>query len=70
MLGLSSAFDENEIQRILDIIEEYINKNKDATAPFMGRVPEKVAPDYRQHVAAEMYMELIRERLCNRYYRS
>ena len=36
----------------------------------MGRVPEKIAPDYRQHISAEMYLELVKERLLNKYYRS
>lgn len=47
MKGLSCGFDENEIQKIMEIITEYTNKNKDLTLPFMVRVTDKIAPDYR-----------------------
>lgn len=36
----------------------------------MERVPEKIAPDYRLHVAAEMYIGLVMDRLKNCYYRT
>lgn len=47
MKGLASAFDDNELQKIMEIITEYTNKNKDLTLPFMARVTDKIAPDYR-----------------------
>lgn len=69
-IGLISAFDDLEIQRIIDIINSYIEKKQELTKPFIDRVPEQVASDYRLHVSAEMYLSLIMERLINRYYRT
>jgi len=42
-----SGFEDDEIQRIISIIQEYIERKKEQTAPFIDRVPEKIAPDYR-----------------------
>ena len=35
----------------------------------MDRVKEKEAPDYRCHIPAEMFLNLILSRLANYYYR-
>jgi len=37
--------------------------------PFMERVTEQIAKDYRQIIAAEMFIRLIKERILNDYYR-
>ncbi|CDW76602.1 UNKNOWN [Stylonychia lemnae] len=68
--GLVSSFNDEEIQSIISIISEYVERKKEQTLPFMERVPEKIAPDYRQHVSAEMYISLVLERLLNKYYRT
>lgn len=38
--------------------------------PFLTRVTDKIAPDYKCHVQSEMYVNLIKERINNDYYRS
>lgn len=38
--------------------------------PFLNRVSEAVAKDYRYIIAGEMYLSLIQKRLLNGYYRS
>ena len=47
-----------------------MNKKKDNVTPFKTRVEEKIAKDYRCHVPAEMYLDLIVLRLANNFYRS
>lgn len=70
LIGLVSAFDDSEIQRIVGLINDYFERKKEQTAPFIERVLEKIAPDYRQHVVAEMYIGLVLERLLNKFYRT
>ena len=43
----------------INVIQDVIEKKADIADPFMNRVPENIAKDYRQHVAAEMYIKLI-----------
>jgi len=69
-IGITSAFDDNEIQRVIGIIQDYCERKKEQTVPFMERVSDKIAPDYRQHVPAEMYIALVLERLINKFYRT
>jgi hypothetical protein len=45
-------------------------RKSDICAPFMERVTEKLARDYKDHIAGEMYLTLISERVVNNYYRS
>ena len=45
-------------------------RKSDICAPFMERVTEKLARDYKDHIAGEMYLTLISERVANNYYRS
>jgi hypothetical protein len=55
---------------IMDALQDYINKNGELCEPFMERVTEKLADDYRDHIPGEMFLILISNRVVNRYYRS
>ena len=63
------AFEENECIRLQNVILEIMDKKKDQTEPFKTRVLEKIAPDYRSHIKAEMFFDLILARLAKNYYR-
>ena len=47
-----------------------MEKKKEFLECFMDRVPVEVAPDYRSIIPAEMYFNLIKDRISNCYYRS
>ena len=49
--------------RAIESIQEYTSKKKDIVAPFMERVPEAMARDYRDHITAEMWINLVESRL-------
>lgn len=48
----------------------FIAKKIDLCQEFLDRVPESVAHDYRSYVPTEMWLNLVLERLQNKYYRS
>ena len=64
------AFDGNEKEKIVTIISDFCESKKDKISPFMHRVTDQIASDYRYHVSAEMYISLINERVLNDYYRT
>ena len=53
------AFSPMQKQQIFDIIQNYCKQKADITFPFMKRVTKEIAPDYLQHIQAEMYLNLI-----------
>lgn len=54
----------------MNALQDYITKKGEHCGPFMERVTEKVARDYRDHIPGEMFLTLISERVVNNYYRS
>jgi hypothetical protein len=64
------AFDAIERERIVNVIHNFNNNKQDKIIPFLDRVSESIAPDYRCHVPTESYLTLILHRLENNYYRS
>jgi hypothetical protein len=51
-------------------LELFIQKKSEICFLFLERVSEQLAPDYKSFVSAEMWLQLILERLRTRYYRS
>jgi len=47
-----------------------MSKKAELAEPFKERVPTDIAEDYRCHISAEMYLNLILSRLENDYYRT
>lgn len=47
-----------------------MEKKREYLECFIDRVPVEVAPDYRSIIPAEMYFNLIKDRISNGYYRS
>jgi len=62
--------DENTRAIIINTLQDFIARKSDICTPFMSRVTEKVARDYRDHIPGEMFLTLISERLTYNYYRS
>jgi len=62
--------DESTRAIIINTLQDFMVRKSDICAPFMARVTEKVARDYRDHIPGEMFLTLISERLTNNYYRS
>lgn len=67
---LPKAFDEMEINRLVDAIRLFVQKNSEMQNFFKERVTEQIADDYRSYVAGEMWLDLITDRLKKSYYRS
>ena len=67
---LPKAFDEMEINRLIDAIRLFVQKNSEMQNFFKERVTESIADDYRSYVAGEMWLDLITDRLKKSYYRS
>jgi len=67
---LPSAFEEMENQRLIDVAQIFIQKKTDICADFLMRVEEVIANDYKSWVPNEMWLNLILDRLTNKYYRS
>lgn len=63
------AFEDQENKRVIDGLELFILKKSDQCFFFKDRVSNEVA-DYRSFVSAEMWLQLILDRLKSRYYRS
>lgn len=47
------------VQAAINAMQESIEKRHDIALPFMERVPDAVAKDYRQHIPGEMWLQLI-----------
>lgn len=66
----NTSLDPKKQEIAINAIYDIIERKKEFAAPFIDRVPEIIAKDYRQVVAAEMFFSLIQSRLANSYYRS
>jgi hypothetical protein len=69
-IKIPSAFDLNELNRMVDSLSTFFHKKNDMCFEFLDRVTLSEAPDYRSYVCAEMWMGLINQRLLESYYRS
>ena len=48
---------ENSVKEMaINVIADTVEKKKDIADPFIRRVSESVAKDYRDHIAAEMFI--------------
>jgi hypothetical protein len=64
------VFVPEEKAKLFNTLKDFIEKKKEYLECFMDRVPLEVAPDYRSIIPAEMYFNLIKDRINNGYYRS
>ena len=67
---VESAFDKYEQARLVDCLTLFFNKNHQLVLEFLERVDPSIAPDYLCYVPADMWLQLIFERIKNSYYRS
>eukprot|EP00981_Chlorochromonas_danica_P005087 scaffold1034_cov175-Ochromonas_danica.AAC.13 len=63
------CLEENEIDRIEKAIEEMMRSSDDRYSPFEFEVDSSVFPDYYFCIPVPVYIDLIRRRLRNKYYR-
>ena len=61
---------DTEKAKLVNTLKDFCEKKREFVDCFMERVPLEVAPDYRRIIPAEMYFNLIKDRLNNCYYRS
>lgn len=64
------VFVSDERAKLVNTLKDFMDKKKEFLECFMDRVPVEVAPDYRSIIPAEMYFNLIKDRISNCYYRS
>lgn len=64
------AFSDAEHQRLKSFFAQYLYKNKEYLIYFREQVQERIAPEYRQIIAQEMWFDLLHARINNKYYRS
>jgi len=64
------VFIREEKSKLFNTLKDFIEKKKEYIECFLERVPTEVAPDYRSIIPAEMYFNLIKDRINNCYYRS
>ena len=64
------VFIREEKTKLFNTLKDFIEKKKEYIECFLERVPVEVAPDYRSIIPAEMYFNLIKDRINNCYYRS
>mmetsp|Transcript_41203 Transcript_41203/g.54119 ORF Transcript_41203/g.54119 Transcript_41203/m.54119 type:complete len:108 (+) Transcript_41203:2979-3302(+) len=64
------VFVSDEKAKLLNTFKDFYEKKREYLECFMDRVPIEIAPDYRNIIPAEMYCNLIMDRLGNCYYRS
>lgn len=64
------VFESDEKAKLVNTLKDFYEKKKEYLDCFMQRVPLSVAVDYRSIISAEMYFELIKDRINNGYYRS
>lgn len=65
-----TVFGKDEKAKLVNTLKDFMEKKKEYIECFVDRVPVEVAPDYRSIIPAEMYFNLIKERINNCYYRS
>jgi len=64
------VFVPDEKAKLFNTLKDFMEKKKEYLECFMDRVPLEVAPDYRSIIPAEMFFNLIKDRINNGYYRS
>lgn len=64
------VFQLEEKNKLVNTLKDFIERKKEYIECFLDRVPVEVAPDYRSIIPAEMYFNLIKDRINNCYYRS
>lgn len=64
------VFEKDERAKLVNTLKDFMDKKKEYIECFIERVPIEVAPDYRSIIPAEMYFNLIKDRINNCYYRS
>lgn len=64
------VFVPEEKAKLVNTLKDFMEKKREYLECFMERVPLEVAPDYRSIIPAEMYFNLIKDRISNGYYRS
>jgi len=69
-LDVPCAFDKYEIARLIDCLTLFFSKKLDLIEEFLARVDVKIAADYLSYIPAEMWLQLVFERIQNNYYRS
>ena len=65
-----TVFGKDEKAKLVNTLKDFIEKKKEYIEVFLDRVPVELAPDYRSIIPAEMYFNLIKDRISNCYYRS
>lgn len=55
---------------MVDCLTNFFTKKHDLCFAFMDRVGKEVASDYKSFVSAEMWLNLINERIINGFYRT
>ena len=60
------VFVPDEKAKLFNTLKDFMEKKKEYLECFMDRV----APDYRSIIPAEMFFNLIKDRINNGYYRS
>jgi hypothetical protein len=70
--AMLNTFNGEQQKKLEESYSNYIHQssNKEFIWPFLERVKESDAPDYRNIIAAEMYFELVLLRIKNGFYRS
>lgn len=64
-----SAFCQDEQEKLITFLNDFLDKKKDVCLFFKNRVTAEIAPDYRCIVPTDMYLSLILDRLHSQYYR-
>ena len=64
------VFIREEKNKLFNTLKDFIEKKKEYIEVFLDRVPVELAPNYRSIIPAEMYFNLIKDRINNYYYRS
>ena len=64
------VFESDERAKLVNTLNDFYERKKEYLECFMNRVPLEIAPDYRAIITAEMYFNLIKDRINNGYYRS
>lgn len=64
------VFGADERAKLFNVLKDFMDKRNQHVQMFLDRVPIDIAPDYRSIIPAEMYFNLIKERIGYGYYRS
>lgn len=70
VIPLPNAFSTHESVKLVQTLQNFMQKKKEYLIYFRERVNEQIARDYRVMIAQEMWFDLLLERLQKNYYRS